>query len=867
MRWWQIGKRRADLDRELESDLELEEEEQRERGLSEEDARYAALRVFGNTTVIREQTRNVWGWTYIECLWQDIHFALRQISHNKRFAAICILTLALGIGTQATIYSVIHAVLINPYPYRGASRMVHIHLYDKEPAPYDLALDGPQFDLFARSPVLDGAIANDGDTVALTGGELPVQLQVGRMSRNGFAYFGVPALLGRAFGPSDDARVAVLSYHFWQSHFAGSANVLGNSLQLDRQNYEIIGVMPQRFAWMGDDLYVPLGYSADPRRPANVYARVRDGVSDPQVEQALEPLLDGFAKETPANFPPQFKAHVVHINEIAIGRFKGVMVVLFLSVSFLLLLACVNVAILLLARGEVRSAEIAMRRALGASRARILRQLLTESLLLSLSGGVVGAIVTVAGVRLVHLLMRTLPAIFPPETAIVVNIPVLFFSLAVSSATGFLCGLWPALRLCSTDLRQTMDGGSRQLAGKQGARNAHRALLTVEVTLTILLLACSGAAVQNLLQLLHGNFGYEPRNLASVNLALREGTHQQWADRIHYFEEIRQAIAQDRGVVSAAIGHLPPIIIDSTPVAVPGLKVSSNRVTVQQVSPEYFGTLGIPLLIGRRWTSAETAHAARLALINESMRLRYWPQADPIGQTIILNDGVANGNAWRLVAPGDDQHFQIIGVVGDTPNKGLEEAVYPAAYIPYSMSPFDGFDVVFRTLGDPARLTRAINQDVHRVDPALAIGDLVTATDLLEEDSLGRERFAAHLFLSFAILALVFAITGLYSIQSYLVAERRRELGVRIALGATRSHIVEEITRGCIVSVLIGTAIGILISLALGRAFASWTHGNVRDPQMLAASAGILFLAAILASIGPALTATSIQPMQALRKE
>jgi hypothetical protein len=390
MRWWQIRNRRADLDRELQSDLELEEEEQRERGLSEEDARYAALRVFGNATVIREQTRNVWGWTYMECLWQDIHFALRQINHNRRFAAICILTLALGIGTQATIYSVIQAVLINPYPYRGASRMVHIHLYDKEPAPHDLALDGPQFDLFAKSPVLDGAIAGDGDTVALTGGELPVQLQVGRMSRNAFAYFGVPALLGRAFGPSDGARVAVLSYHFWQSHFAGSANVLGKSLQLDRQNYEIIGVMPQRFAWMGDDLYVPLGYSADPRRPASVYARVRDGVSDPQVEQAIEPMLDGFAKETPALFPPQFKAHVVHINEIAIGRFKGVMVVLFLSVSFLLLLACVNVAILLLARGEVRSPEIAMRRALGASRARILRQLLTESLLLSLSGGVGG---------------------------------------------------------------------------------------------------------------------------------------------------------------------------------------------------------------------------------------------------------------------------------------------------------------------------------------------------------------------------------------------------------------------------------------------------------------------------------------------
>src|SRR5579859_378387 len=866
MRWWHIGRRRADLERELQSDLDLEEEEQRESGLEAEEVHYAARRTFGNPTLIKERTLEVWGWAPMERLWQDIPFALRQVSKNKRFAAICIFTLALGIGIQATIYSVIHAVLINPYPYRDASRMVHIHLYDKEPAPIDLGLDGPQFDALAKSPVLDGAIAIDGDTVALTGGELPKQLQVGRMSRNAFDYFGVPPFLGRAFGPSDSTRVAVLSYRFWQSHFAGRANVLGQSLQLERQNYEIIGIMPQRFAWMGEDLYVPLDYSADPRRPANAFARLREGVSDQQAEQALDPLLQGFAKETPANFPPQFKAHLVHINEIAIGRFRGVLVVLFLSVSFLLVLACVNVAILLLARGEVRRAEIAMRRALGASRSRILCQLLTESLVLSLSGGTLGAVVTLAGVRFVHFLMRPLPAIFPPEAAIVVNIPVLLFSLAVSSATGLLCGLWPAVRLCRTDLRHAMNGGTHQLAGKRGARNAHSALLTVEVTLTVLLLACSGAAVQKLLLLLHTNFGYEPRDLAEVTMVLREGSHAQWADRIQYFEQIRRAVARDRNVISAAIGHLPPFIVESTPLSIPGLKIRSDRITVQEVSPEYFGTLGIPLRIGRDWTPGETARAALLALINESMRRRYWPQTNPIGQTIILNDGVANGNAWRLVAPGDDQHFQIIGVVGDTPNKGLDEMVSPAAYIPYSMSPFDGFDMVFRTRGDPVRLARAINEDVHRVDPGLPVGDLVPASELLEEDSLGRERFAADLFVGFAILALVFAITGLYSIQSYLVAQRRRELGVRIALGARRSHIVEEVTGSCVAPMLMGTAIGILTSLGLGRIFTSWTHGDLRDPDTLAISVAVLFLAALFASVGPALAATSIQPMQALRK-
>src|SRR5580698_7345160 len=238
MRWWQTKKRDADLERELRSDLELEEEEQREKGLSQEEARYAALRTFGNTTLIKEQTREAWGWVAFERLLQDLRFAFRQFGRNPRFAVVCVVTLALGIGAQTTIYSVLHAVLIDPYPYSGAMRMVHLHLYDKDPAPYDLALDGPQFVQFAKSPVLDGAMAEDVYTMALAGNELPEQLQVGRMSPNALEYFGVPAILGREFGPSDRAQVAVLSYHFWKSHFAGRANVVGQPLQLDRQDYE-----------------------------------------------------------------------------------------------------------------------------------------------------------------------------------------------------------------------------------------------------------------------------------------------------------------------------------------------------------------------------------------------------------------------------------------------------------------------------------------------------------------------------------------------------------------------------------------------------------------------------------------------------
>jgi predicted permease len=867
MRWWQVKKRDADLERELRSDLELEEEEQRERGLSPENARYAARRALGNAALIREQIHEAWGWAPFERLWQDVRFAFRQFSKNSRFTFVCVITLALGIGAQTTIYSVVQAVLIDPYPYRGAMRMVHLQLYDKDPAPYDLALDGPQFVQFAKSPVLDGAVAEDVYTMALTGAELPEQLQVGRMSPNAFDYFGVSVLLGREFSQSDSDKVAVLSYSFWKSHFAGRANVIGQSLQLDLQNYAIIGVMPQRFAWMGSDLYVPLPNSSDPRRPANVYARIRPGVSDRLAEQALQPMLYSFAKDTPANFPQKFSLHLVHINEIAIGQFKGFLVVLFLSVSFLLVLACVNVAILLLARGEARQAEIAMRKALGAGRVRIVRQLLTEAVLLAAAGGCFGVLVTLAGIRLVEHLVQPLPSIFPPESEIALNLPVLIFSVGISVLTGIVCGLWHAMRLSSTELRQGLDGGAHKLAGRRGTRSAHMVLLMVQVALTILLLACSGATVRRLSQLVHADLGYEPQDLSTVNLVLREGSHDQWASRVTYFEQIREAIANDPDVVSAAIGNLPPTIIDSTPVDVPALKATSGQAVAQQVSPEYFSALRIPLLLGRVWTAAEIAHAARLALINEAMRRRYWPHDDPLGQTLVLNNGVANGNVWKLVAPGNDQHFLIIGVVGDAPNRGLGEEVSPGVYVPFTMTPYDGFNVVVRTRGNTSGLLHAIKEHVHSVDPGQAVGDLRTATDLLEGDSLGRERFVARLFSGFAFLGLAFAVSGLYSIQSYLVAQRTRELGLRIAMGAQRSHIIDEVTRASALSVLGGTGIGIVLNLALSQVFSHWTNGNARDPEMLVAIVVLLLFAAALASVGPALVATSIAPTDALRAE
>ena len=860
-------RRYTDLSVSIREHLERKIEDLMEEGKSRDEATFTARREFGNATLIEEHSREVWQRPFLEYISADLKFAWRQAVKLPRFTFAAIATLAIGIGAQATIYSVVHAVLIDPYPYRGAMRMVHLHLYEKDPVPDDLALTGPQFIEFQRSPVLDGAIAEDMYSRALTGEDLPEQVQSARISPNAFEYFGVPALLGREFGPSDNTHVAVLSYHFWKSHYDGRRDIVGRALEMDHEVFTIVGVLPQRFAWTDSDLYTPLAYSADPHRIANVFARLKAGVTDRAAEQAIEPILDGFARETPGNFPQIFKVHLVHINELAIGRFRGVLIILFISVSFLLALACVNVAILLLARGEARQTEIALRKALGAGRRRIVEQLLTESLGLSLAGGACGVMLALGGIRLVRHFI--LPTLFPPEAEIALNVPVLLFSIGVSMATGVVCGLWPALRVSRIDARQAADAGSHKLTGRKGTRNSHMALLAGQAAITVLLLACSGATVEKLSRLMHADLGYDPHNLLSVSLALREGDHHEWGDRIAYYEQIRTTIEADPDVVSAAIveGGLPPGNVGSTPVSIPGMNTAGGEVESERVSPEYFSTLRTPLLHGRTWSAPEIAHAAHLAVINQTMQRRYWPQGDPIGQTIVLGHGVAAGNVWTLVAPGNDQHFQIIGVVGDTPNQSIEEQVAPAVYVPYTSIVYDWFNLVLRTRGSStAGLLHRIKERVHAIDGEQAVGDIVTAEDLLEGDT-GRDRFAASLFTAFALLGLTFAVSGLYCIQSFLVTQRTREFGVRIALGARREHIVGLVTRSSLLAVLAGTGIGLALDLALSKIFSHWASGNSRDPEMLAIVVAVLLTAAASASIVPARLAASIEPMEALRAD
>jgi putative ABC transport system permease protein len=477
-------------------------------------------------------------------------------------------------------------------------------------------------------------------------------------------------------------------------------------------------------------------------------------------------------------------------------------------------------------------------------------------------------LLAVGGVRLVRHFLP--PSVFPAEAEILLNMPVLLFSAGVSMLTGIVCGLWPALRIARTPLRQTMDAGSAKLAGHAGAHRSHMLLLTCQVALTVLLLACSGATLRRLSQLVHADLGYDPHHLISVSLALKDGAYSNWAKRIDYYEQIRKAAASDPDVVSAAIAetNLPPTINNVVMLSSPELKTASAlRTTPVGTTPGYFAALRIPLLRGRVWTAAESDHAARVVLINEALKKRWWPNSDPIGQTVVVNNGVIAGNVWTLIAPGNDGRYQVIGVVGDSPNQGLDEAVSPAIYMPYTLAPFDWFNLTLRTRGDAPGLLHRIREQVHAIDADQAVGDVTYASDLLERDSLGRERFVSYLFTAFAALGLAFAASGLYSILSYLVAQRSKELGLRIALGAKRRQIIGLVTRSSVLAVLAGTAIGLAADFACSRLFAQWAHGNARDPLMLGFALAILLAVSFAASLIPAWLAASIAPMQALRSE
>ena len=817
-------------------------------------------------------------------LLQDLRYSARQLIKSPGFTLTAVISLALGIGAATAVFSVIYAVLMHPYPYPAADRIVRLTVDSVAGSGDPVLLNGAEIQILRQSPVVESVLASDNSALMLTGQDLPETVHAARLISNNFQDLGVPPILGRGLWPSDavDGQeprpVAVLSYRFWRRHYLSNPDVVGRTLQLDHRNYEIVGVAAPRFTWGDADVYLPLKLMREPGRTVMINLLLRPGVSSASAGAALQPLVEQFAKYMPQDFPDVFRVRVEGLNDWVLRSMGGTLYLVFAAVMLLLAIGCANVSILLLARGTARQHELAVRTAIGAGRMRIIRQLLTDSLLLAAIGAVLGVLTSYGALALIRNLLPK--NTFASEAVIRINLPVLFFSVVVALGTGVLFGLWPALQLSRTHIGEIMQSGARRLAGSVRGRKAHSMLITAQVALTLLLLAAAGSSMKGFAQLIHQPLGYDPHNVMSIAIPLRASSYGTWPARAAYFEQLREKVAETPGVITAAISTdaTPPrngwtmgFEVLGKPMA-PGAGAvfdssGSEIGSVNLISPEYFAALRIPVLQGRIWSDAENNKGAHVAVINRTLAQRYFPNGDAIGHS--LRSGGLEGNPATVLSPPNigATWFQIVGIVGDARNDGLRSAPRPSVYVPYTFSMGEGTEILVRSEVPPLTLQHAVREQLRAINPDQISGAYDLETRLTDEPEWQQEHLAAWIFGIFAWLALALGAVGLHSVVSYTVAQRTNEFGIRTALGAQRGDLLRMVFKSALESLGAGILAGVILSLALSQIVAKWAQGNPRDPVILLAGAILLSFVSGLACAIPARRASKVDPMIALRSE
>ncbi len=853
----------------LRDHIEHQTEENLARGMTPDEARRQARLALGNTALIEEDTRAVWVSRWLEDLRRDLRYALRIFRRSPGFAATAVVSLAVGIAAATGVFSIVNAALLNPFPFADINRIVRLDMNDKG-KPRGLSVTARQLVALQHSDVFDGAFAWDTWEMTLTGQDLPEVVRTQYFSANALNVLGVPPLLGRVFNEADGPageqpqRVVVLTYRFWQRHFGGQPEAVGQTLYLNREPYTVIGVLPRQYFYTGPEILVPLHLTFDPAFAWTVQARLKRGVTPRMAEQRLQPLFDEFAREAPQRFPKEVRPLVRSLVETQwAAGFVPTLLLIFAASLLLLLLACANVSILLLARGTARAHEFVVRAALGASRGRLTRQLLVESLLLAFAGAALGVALGYWGLPAV---LRLLPPGSVPVgnlLATPVNVPVLLFSAGLATASALVSGLSPALSFSRPRLKAT----ARTTAGVQG-RRAHHLLLAAQVAVTVLLLAGTGAAVRVLIDLYRTSLGYDPHDVIVATINLPENTYREWAGRATFYERLRDRmteVPQVESVALATYSGIPPQSGQRSVVEVPGQDTPGDEAPiVQRISADYFSTMKIPLIRGRVWSDSESGGTPHVAVVNQTMARAWWPDESAIGRRVRMPDYVKPPNPFRLAAPGSDGWFEIVGVVGDTPNVGLHEPPAPSIYVPYTLMLSDSLNVILRTSPDPLAMTRSIREAVRTVDPNQPVS-VYTAEGALARAGWARERFVTLLLLGFAVCALMLAVVGLYSVVSYSVSCRFKEFGIRMALGAGRGRIVNAAVQPAVLAIVAGLFAGLALSVGLNKVVAQWSIGNLNDPVVLVAVSLVLFVVTMMSAAIPANRAASIQPVDALR--
>jgi putative ABC transport system permease protein len=803
-------------------------------------------------------------------LWRDIRYAARMLRANRGFTAVTVLTLALGIGATTALFSVVYGVVVSPYPYARAAEIwapgVRTPSANAPMGPYRLS----EYREIAELPAFADTMATSPDQMLLTGGFAAEMLQTVRISGNAAGFLGVAPVLGRAISPSDirasgEAEpVAVLSFGAWQRLFGGRPDALGQTLRLNDEPHTVIGVMPPRFGWWTNQgVWLPLGTNPATR---NVFpiTRLAPGITTAAAAQQLHALHQQFAAANPNRFPPDFTSSLTNYLDITVasGEMERSLQLLFGAVALLLLIACANVASLQLARGSSRVRELAVRLSLGAARNRVVRQLLTESVLLSGLGGVVGLGFAFAITRLMVALM---PEFYVPnEARIEVNGLVLLFCAGTAVLTGIVFGLVPALQSSRPNLTDALKD-SASGSGVTAGSKTRAALVVTEVVLSVVLLVSAGMTARAFVALQHVDLGFRPEQVMTARLLLPPNRYDTAEKRNRFAAELLTRAADLPGVVSAAIGNggLPFGGPAESTYAIGGAAASNQeRIVLQFASAGYLSTLGIALHGGRSFTETKVTGANAVALVNESAA-RLWPAGEtPIGRTLRLDDlGRINPNAPSEVT--------VIGVFADARNDGLRNGTRPAALLPFTFISPPNRTLALRAPLEPQYLMNALRAQVRELDPEVPIGGPGMLADAIEEQSV-QPRFTMSLFALFAALGLALAAAGIYSVLSYLVVRRTREIGMRMALGAGRRQVLRMfMTHG---ARLVGTGliVGIVVSLGVARLLTSRVdlfQVPAFDAISIAAMVAILAGVAAAACYLPARRATRVDPMAALRRD